>query len=601
LRKSQKTTSDHDVRLAIAKSATYRQYVIGHEKIKNLNLTEIEYINKLEKACFNSDYEFKKIFKKLVDEFDKSNDIKLYSIEMSSFNLWVQGTTNNRFPGIQKDYYNPERKETLKTAFSKRTNPILKARYAEILFEIDKKERDFGKLAAENLLKASHKYLDNKHELCYVDALNRSLALYLFLKDEEMAMNLVEQHEKGITIASDKNLPFALSGLIRSITSKKKQLKHLDINHELFRKSIRKNISKNHIPSQTTYSNERMLLQEMLQFPKAKTNIGYQKTIIKEIGKAFEKEGDLVANERSKQVAAHFYEQALNQFINAECDSTEINQIKTKIREANNYAVKNEFGRVPIKMSIPIEVVENALSIYSNKKMSEVIKILVADPNGMISYESTEKKIKEEIHPINPFSVTALRKGIKIAKVDTIEERIKHEVIETMVPSIEFSIRVFLDKIFDIFLSNKSLFVDELRKYIIDSDFIDDNRIKTIEHSVKLYLDKDYISSMHLIVFQIEAILKTILHSIEGEIFNYKSKKMTELTLGTIISKLLKYQIVNTDLLRYIEVNLTDQRGKNLRNDIAHGNRNFKEFNKYDNQLLIYLLMKLAALKSHDL
>jgi len=343
------------------------------------------------------------------------------------------------------------------------------------------------------------------------------------------------------------------------------------------------------------------LLQEMLQFPNAKTNIGYQKTIIKEIGKAFEKEGDFVANERSKQVAAHFYEQALIQFINAECSSAEINQIKTKIRKANNYAVKNEFGRVPIEMSIPIEVVDNALSKYTNKELFAVIQILVADPNGMISYESTEKKIKQEIHPINPFSVTALRKGIKIAKVDTIEERIKHEVIQTMVPCIEFSIRVFLDKIFDIFLYNKSLFVDELRKYIIDSDFIDDNRIKTIEHSVKLYLNKDYISSMHLIVFQIEAILKKILHSIEGETFNYKSKKMTELTLGTIISKLLKHQKVNTDLLRYIEVNLTDQRGKNLRNDIAHGNRSFKEFSKYDNQLLIYLLMKLAAIKSHDL
>ena len=552
-------------------------------------------------ACFNSDYEFKKIFEKLVNEFDQSNDTKLYSIEMSSFNLWVQGTTNNRFPGIQKDYYNSERKAALKTAFSKRSNPILKARYAEILFEVDKKERDFGKLAAENLLRASQKYLENKHELCYVDSLDRSLALFLFLKDEEMILNLIEQHEKGITIASAKSLPFALSGLISSITSKKKQLKHLDINHELFQKAIRKYISKNQIPSQTTYSNERMLLEEMLQFPKAKTDITYQKAIKKEIGNAYVKEGDFVANERSKQVAAHFYEQALIQFINAECELDEINQIKTKIREANNYAVKNEFGRVPIEMSLPIEVVNNALSIYANKELFEVIQILVTDPNGMISYEATEKKIKEEIHPINPFSITALRKGIKIAKIDTIEERIKHEVIQTMIPCIEFSIRVFLDKIFEIFQSNKSIFVDELRRHIINSDFIDENRINTIEHSVKLYLDKDFISSMHLIVFQIEAILKTILHSIEGETFNYKSKKMTELTLGTILSKLLKHKKVNTDLLRYIEVNLTDQRGKNLRNDIAHGNRRFNEFSKYDNQLLIYLLMKLAAIKKHDL
>lgn len=564
-------------------------------------MTENEYIDELEKACFNSDYEYKKIFEKLVNEFAESNDTKLYSIEMSSFNLWVQGTTNNRFPGIQKEYYNSERKEILKKAFSKRSNPILKARYAEILFEVNKKERDFGKLAAENLLKASHKYLDSKHELCFVDSLDRSLALYLFLKDEQMILNLIEQHEKGITIASDKNLPFALSGLISSITSKKKRLKHININYELFQKAIRKYISKNQIPSQTTYSNERMLLEEILQFPEAKTNIGYQKTIRKEIGNAFVKEGDFVADERSKQVAAHFYEQALIQFINAECELGEINQIKTKIREANNYAVKNEFGRVPIEMSIPIEAVDNALSVYTNKELFEVIQILVADPNAMISYESTEMKIKEDIHPINPFSVTTLRKGIKIAKIDTIEERIKHEVIQTMIPCIEFSIRVFLDKVFIIFQSNKALFVDELRRYIIDSDFIDENRINTIEHSIKLYLDDDYISSMHLLVFQIEAILKTILHSIEGETFNYKSKKMTELTLGTIISKLLKHEKVNADLLRYIEVNLTDQRGKNLRNDIAHGNRSFKQFNKYDNQLLIYILMKLAAIKEHDL
>ena len=541
------------------------------------------------------------LFEELILNCKKSKSIEVYITEKESFNLWVQGTTSNRFPSLNKEYYTSEKMDLLKRAFSFRSNPILKARYAEIIFEVNKREREFGKLAAQNLLKASYNLIEQNFELKYSDSLDRALALSIFLKDQLVVLELVKIHEQGIEKATTNNLPYALSNLINSLTSKTNQLKQVDLKYDFYDSCIRKYISSNEIASQTTYSNQRMLLEEILHFPTTKINLEYKKKIGLEIGKSYEKEGDFVGSTRSKQVAAHYYEQALSQYLNSGQRKELTNRIKVKIREAYNYAVQNEFDRVPIKMSVPIAAIEKALSKYKNKNKSEMIQILINDPNGMISYSSTEKVTKENIHPINPFTITPLRKGIKVANVDSVDDRIKNEVIQIMTPAIEFNIRVFLDPIFNLLLSNNRGFTKELSNTIKNSECVDATRIKTIEHAIELYQSKDYISSMHIIVFQIEAILRIILQSIEGGTFNYRSKSMTELTLGTIISKLLEKKTISVDLLRYLEVNLTDQRGKNLRNDIAHGNRNFKEFNKYDNQLLIYLLMKVSSIKKHDL
>lgn len=143
-------------------------------------------------------------------------------------------------------------------------------------------------------------------------------------------------------------------------------------------------------------------------------------------------------------------------------------------------------------------------------------------------------------------------------------------------------------------LTIKSDFLEKVTEHFSNSNFFSEERIKIILQGIQRYQEKDYLSSIHILVFQVEGLLREFIGLIGLPTFSFRNNEMRERMLPDIIETLGQVQGFNTDLLKFINIFLNDIRGDNLRNDIAHGLVQLHTFNKSNSELLIYLLLMLA-------
>lgn len=141
---------------------------------------------------------------------------------------------------------------------------------------------------------------------------------------------------------------------------------------------------------------------------------------------------------------------------------------------------------------------------------------------------------------------------------------------------------------------------EDIIDYIKYAKYIYEEQFGIIELAIKKYFEKDYISFVHLITPQIEAILRNILE-LNGElIYKYDSQKdgFNLITLGSILSNEHIKNTLDDNFIWYLKMFLVDSRALNLRNRICHGLCYFKEFDYWHIEASRYLqiLLKLSKI-----
>lgn len=147
----------------------------------------------------------------------------------------------------------------------------------------------------------------------------------------------------------------------------------------------------------------------------------------------------------------------------------------------------------------------------------------------------------------------------------------------------------------------ESLNSEDIIDYIKDAKYIYEEQFGIIELAIKKYFEKDYISFVHLITPQIEAILRNILE-LNGElIYKYDSQKdgFNLITLGSILSNEHIKNTLDDNFIWYLKMFLVDSRALNLRNRICHGLCDFNEFDYWHIEASRYLqiLLKLSKIQ----
>lgn len=575
--------------------------LMNKEKLKNKSVKELESL--FENLVTRNDSDFTSVIKALISKHNgkDSKRFKELETELLISNIRKNNTTNDRFTALKsseiKAHLSAEKINYIKNRILNTANSILKAKYSDIIYELDKKQVEFAKMAINAYIESSKNYLINKFELKFVDAIERALSLALLIKDNLLTQKAYQAHISSINILY-KNKPFlGFIGVIESITERVKKLKNITPDFDLFENLIEKIILKEQVPDQSTYNLHRRLLYLLLTFPSIKKDNLKSKSIRARIADAFILEGNHVGATRSQMIAAKFYEDALKILISIGSNQSTVENLQKKIRIANQEALTKEYKKIPFELSIPTKVIEDYLAIYENKKEQEIYDLVSYEDGLMPDYNRLVNLITSKTHPIMFFHQSAMRGSLKVKNITTIEGKIAQEVLTQMMLQIEFLSIVILDKIFNLLKKQYPKYSTNLIQRITSSSLIADNRKALITHGIERYKAEDYISSMHILVFQIEGILRDTLYKFDGATFNYRNKEMRELTLGTIIRKLVEKKIFSLNFLKYIEVNLCEIRTKNIRNDIAHGNQNLNLFSRFNNQILLFILLKITGYK----
>lgn len=138
----------------------------------------------------------------------------------------------------------------------------------------------------------------------------------------------------------------------------------------------------------------------------------------------------------------------------------------------------------------------------------------------------------------------------------------------------------------------------ELIDHIFNSPIFEETKREIILVGIQSYLNKDYISAIHLLIPQAEAAVRKLIELMGGStskrnrLGGFQLKTFDELLRDENIEKCF-----DTDVSFYFRTLLTDQRGWNLRNDVCHGICPSTVFNYAAADRIMHVILCLALVR----
>ena len=129
-------------------------------------------------------------------------------------------------------------------------------------------------------------------------------------------------------------------------------------------------------------------------------------------------------------------------------------------------------------------------------------------------------------------------------------------------------------------------------------------RRSLIARAIKHYLNGDFVEAIHLFIPQIEAVVRHVVEELGGLVL--KSNRHGGMNFPTLDPLLQSNCLAaafgdrGKEVIRYLRVLLTDQRGWNVRNDVSHGLWDENRFMQPVADRLFHVLLVFALIRPTD-
>ena len=142
--------------------------------------------------------------------------------------------------------------------------------------------------------------------------------------------------------------------------------------------------------------------------------------------------------------------------------------------------------------------------------------------------------------------------------------------------------------------SQNDNFLDELNEFFGKNNNFTSTNKELISYGIEKFRKKEYIAVIHVLIFQVEVILRNRLKDFGISDYTEKNGVQQYLSLGSVLPKLHENHDLPEDFLIFLDLFLCDQQFVNLRNNVAHGLTEIEEFNENNTVALIFILIKLV-------
>lgn len=493
--------------------------------------------------------------------------------------------------------------------FKKRTyatkNIVLKARYSDFVWEL-KKDPAFGKIAVDSYLGLIEGYYQKTWFFNLQDAFYRIIYLSMLNVVDDAKFRTIKEKlfDYLDRMIKDGHYRFCLK-LLDAFAHIKKE-RTID---DAYKKAL--SISQqcaHHFRENQDFRLERSFLEI-----EEKLNSIYGYTDSSHLAKerraqSFVDEALFREEKNDFLSAAIFYEDALKIYQELG-DKKKIKLYKNKLTEANKKSVKG-FKRVSIETEIPKKEIEDITNIILTARNLNEALIRLSVFDGLLpNYQNLVKQTEEmkTSHPLQFLVNTkVIDRGGHLINAD--RDPFYNILARNSMISIKFG-SVLLNRIIERLIQEKGLNKDNLLLCLRNWGFIDDNNLKIIDRGIERYFAEDYISSMHILVPQLEEVIRSLLKKggIQTISFERGTKRGTTSTQESTLSELLErpevIEIFGDTLHWYVKLVLVEKLGLNLRNDIAHGLIEFEKCNLSNTNIILHifiLLTRYAASHTKD-
>jgi Domain of unknown function (DUF4209) len=484
-------------------------------------------------------------------------------------------------------------------------NPILKARYADLVWDFSEK---ITKIRPK--VEIAQIVIDSIIEICK--------------NDQHMhEINIIVKLKRALTLAAQINSPQRITELKDIIISYEDKVAEDDkpglwgFSYDLFWKNKRVSLTeeqKSKIINDLENRLNRLTEPQVGSMPnpwaaeKAATRLAdhYRslnqlsdvRRVILKLGEAFEV---LSASSSAFQASGwlqHVHSVYLQYNLNAEAEL-----ITIKLRKiGTDNSLNMEQSKTSVEISISQEDINRCTEIILDGDLKSVlIRIAASFIPKKDDVENQLNQLFEEapLHLISKMVILDY-KGRSIATVGSLDDDLLGRIAHQMSQNMRFS-SIFLREVMKSLISKFDLSWQQLIDYLYESPIFEIERKAIIETGLQSYLRGDSLVATHLLIPQVEDAVRNLLEKTGGSVL--KQSRAGGFNLKTFDELLRDQKIADLfgeDIVLYLRVLFTDQRGWNLRNDVCHGMVPFNGFAINIADRIIHALLCLALVRSKE-
>lgn len=530
-------------------------------------------------------------------------DLSTHSSPKKRFDSMMSGTTNSgeewKYPDLEK-HFPKESIEYYKNRANVTNNPILKARYSDVIWELTKDVR-YARLEVTAYLDCCPIYFNNEWDNELADSLDRAVAIALMINDKFLTDESLKKHYEFIKLLVEKKRFEYLIEIIGSILRQEEKVKD-QIDYEYLVSITEMAIDDYSQNVSDSFHIQRSFMEIIEKIWQIRKNETERRKAKVRIAESFIEEAvwKKVNYPSGNMVAASFYEKALQVYIDLGDFPEKVEELKVKIQETNEAALKTEYKKIATKVEVPQKEIDKYLEMYKGHQPIEIFQIMSLDINLIPSYEKAKQDAIEQskkyvFQHIVPLKL--IKENICVKYISKESEKLEYSTIKNFQRSYNMISNMLLNEIFNLLKDEHPNYIEALIQHLSLSGIINKERLEIVKHGLKSFERNEYVAAIHILIFQIERILRDLLWKLGLPTFIYikKDEEMRERMLSDILKTLFQVEGIDKDFLKFIEVFLNDIRGDNFRNDISHGLLTIDAFTKENAHLLLLILIKLAS------
>ena len=302
-------------------------------------------------------------------------------------------------------------------------------------------------------------------------------------------------------------------------------------------------------------------------------------------------EASLIASDWLQEVYSMFKQFGLNE---------DAEEIALTLRETWNRA-SDEMATHSFEMEFTKEELDGYLdSLLAGGQGPASIRVAV---HFIPRIDEAENQVRElaRDHPISFLITKQLldHEGRPVASVGSIEDdfdgNVVHHVSQTMIYS-----TVFLRYALAAFIDRFDVLTQDILSHIYASPLFAEDKKRIVEKGIDAYMQGDALTSVHLLIPQIEAAIRRLAEIVGIAIIKRgRNGAMQYKLLDELLRERQMEETLGRDVSLYFRILLTDQRGWNLRNSVTHGLLPNEQFEQGMADRVLHALLLLGLIREN--
>ena len=483
------------------------------------------------------------------------------------------------------------------------THPCLRLRYADLVWDLSEsvcgKKPDYriASIVIDATIETAKRQL-HKHDVFTIKKLRRALDLALSLNDKNRIAEVrdaIIEFEDAIT---QDDLPgtwgFAFETLLgnKRIPITDKQVRHIieSLESRLIRLHDRPS------PGTIEITAAESAALKLERYYQSNQNSTYAHHAIRTYADIVE-----AAASALEPLVAHHWLCHLFSLLSSKGMGEEAAALTEQIRSTNESTVQN-LKQIPHEISISKDELEAYYDSFNKGSLEDALTRVAG--HFVPDLEQIVQPVKNlaEKAPLQALIAHTIldHEGRAVAQIGSVESDLEGRAIRQISQNLQieaFFLRGVIDSVFSHFRPQ----ADDLVQYLSRSPIFETEMKPALHAGLSTYLDEDHISSICVLIPQIEATIRSLAKLIGAPL--YRVGRHGGLVLRTL-DNLLRDEAISETLdsrvASYFRILLTDQRGWNLRNNVCHGLVPPNMLGRGQADRVLHVLLLLSMLEARD-